>query len=273
MHGSPPTIGWPSLLGGSTVAGIGFTVSLLIAGLAFHGRLLDEAKIGILASAIVAPVIGALTFSLLGRLPMRVWARQAAHTAGEILDLSEDVDPARDHVRGPDDALVTLVEYGDFECPYCGQAESVVRELLTSFGDDLRYVWRHLPLNDVHTRAQLAAEASEAAAAQGRFWDLYDRLLEHQDRLEAPDLPRHADALALDVERFTDELRHHDHAPRIAEDVASADSSGVSGTPSFFINGRRHQGAYDTGTLTAAVRGALTRARLLEAAKAAAHVS
>src|SRR5207302_2345420 len=101
-----------------------------------------------------------------------------------ILDLAEDVDPARDHIRGPDDAPVTLVEYGDFECPYCGQAEQVVRELLSSFGDDVRYVWRHLPLNDVHPNAQLAAEAAEAAAEQGRFWDMYDALLAHQDALE-----------------------------------------------------------------------------------------
>ncbi|MHB8492364.1 MAG: Na+/H+ antiporter NhaA, partial [Solirubrobacteraceae bacterium] len=138
LRGSPPTVGWPSLLGGATVAGIGFTVSLLIAGLAFHGRQLEEAKIGVLASALLAPLLGAGVFALVHRLPMRVWARQVARTAGEILDLSDDVDPSRDHVRGPDRALVTLVEYGDFECPYCGQAESVIRELLTSFGEDLR---------------------------------------------------------------------------------------------------------------------------------------
>src|SRR5919112_2945177 len=98
------------------------------------------------------------------------------------------VTSKRDHVRGPDDAPVTLLEYGDYECPYCGQAESVIRELLESFGDDLRYVWRHLPLSDVHPNAQLAAEAAEAAAAQGRFWEMYDVLLAHQDELRPPDL-------------------------------------------------------------------------------------
>ena len=111
-------------------------------------------------------------------------ARQLGRTADDILDLAEDVDPARDHIRGPDDAPVTLVEYGDFECTYCGQAEQVIRELLAEHGDDVRYVWRHLPLNDVHPNAQLAAEASEAAAAQGRFWEMYDMLLGHQDELQ-----------------------------------------------------------------------------------------
>ena len=121
----------------------------------------------------------------------------------------------------------------------------MIRELLDSFGDDLRYVWRHLPLNDVHPNAQMAAEAAEAAAAQGAFWEMHDKLLDHQDELTPPDLARYAEELGLDVERFWDELRRREHAPRVAEDVASADASGVAGTPSFFINGRRHQGAYD----------------------------
>ena len=107
---------------------------------------------------------------------------------------------------------MTLVEYGDYECPYCGQAEVVIRELLDSFGDDLRYVWRHLPLNDVHPNAQMAAEATEAAAAQGAFWEMNDKLLEHQDELTPPDLARYAEELGLDVERFWDELRRREHA-------------------------------------------------------------
>src|SRR5262249_16195854 len=164
--------------------------------------------------------------------------------------LSADVDDDHDHIRGPEDAPVTLVEYGDFECPYCGQAESVIRELLVSFGDDLRYVWRHLPLNDVHTNAQMAAEASEAASAQGSFWELYELLLSHQDELAPGDLGRYAQELDLDVGRFVAELRRHEYAPRVAEDVTSADASGVSGTPTFFINGRRHYGPYDIPTLT-----------------------
>ena len=163
------------------------------------------------------------------------------------------VDPDRDHIRGPDDAPVTLVEYGDFECPYCGLAESVIRELLSQRGD-VRYVWRHLPLNDVHPNAQRAAEATEAAAKQDAFWDMHDRLLDHQDALTDDDLQGYARDLGLDLDRFTEDLRTHVGAGRVAEDVDSADLSGVSGTPTFFINGRRHYGAYDIATLSAAVR-------------------
>jgi Na+/H+ antiporter NhaA len=263
LHGVRPTLSWPSLAGGGAVAGIGFTVSLLISSLAFHGERLQQAKLGVLAAAVVAPLVAWGVFAVLRRLPGRVRARQIVATAEDILDLSDDVDPARDHVRGADGALVTLIEYGDFECQYCGQAEPMVRELLASFGDELRYVWRHLPLNDVHSSAQLAAEATEAAAAQGSFWELYDALLAHQGTLTPLELRRHAQELGLDVERFWEELRHHEHAPRVAEDVASADASGVSGTPTFFVNGRRHHGAYDVETLTIAVRAARRRAGLL----------
>ena len=171
------------------------------------------------------------------------------------------VDPERDHIRGPAEAPVTLVEYGDFQCPYCGRAEPVVRELLADFGD-LRYVWRHLPLSDVHPNAQIAAEAAEAAAAQGRFWEMHDLLLAHQDALRPPDLARYAEELGLDVDRFTDELRRHAWSGRVAEDVDSADLSTVSGTPTFFVNGIRHQGAYDVETLSAAVRAAKARASI-----------
>ena len=266
LRGGRPALSWPSLAGGGAVAGIGFTVSLLISSLAFHGERLAQAKLGVLAAALAAPVVAWGVFGVVRRMPSRVRARQIVGTAEDILDLSDEVDPARDHVRGAHNALVTLVEYGDFECSYCGQAEPVVRELLASFGDDLRYVWRHLPLNDVHASAQLAAEAAEAASAQGRFWEFYDALLAHQDALTPSELRRHAEELSLDVERFWEELRHHEHAPRVAEDVASADASGVSGTPTFFINGRRHHGAYDIDTLTTTVRSIRRRAGLLVSA-------
>ena len=160
---------------------------------------------------------------------------------------------------------MTVVEYGDFQCPYCGQAEPIVRELLSDFAD-VRYVWRHLPLNDVHTHAQLAAEAAEAAAAQDAFWPMYDLLLTHQDALRPDDLIAYAQQLNLDVDRFADDLRRHAHAARIAEDVDGADLSGVSGTPTFFVNGRRHYGAYDIATLSNAVKAAGARA-VLDAAR------
>jgi protein-disulfide isomerase len=146
------------------------------------------------------------------------------------------------------------------QMPYCGQAELVIRELLDEFGDELRYVWRHLPLSDVHVNAQMAAEATEAAGAQQAFWPMHDKLLSSQDELTTRYLKRHAADLGLDVERFWDELRRREHAERVAGDVASADTSGVAGTPSFFINGRRHHGAYDVDTLGAAVRAARARA-------------
>ena len=261
------TLSWPVIVGGGAVAAIPFTVSLLIASIAFEGRQLEEAKLGVLGAAILAALMSWVVFRVIARLPDEMRARQVAGTADELLDLSEDVDSDRDHIRGPESAPVTLVEYGDYECSYCGQAEIVIRELLDEFGDELRYVWRHLPLNDVHLNAQMAAEATEAASAQGGFWPMHDRLLASQDELTPRDLKRHAEELGLDVERLWDDLRRREHAERVAEDVASADISGVAGTPSFFINGQRHQGAYDVETLSAAVRAARTRARLTETAE------
>ena len=267
MGGLRRTLSWPTIAGGGAVAGIGFTVALLISNIAFEGRQLEEAKLGVLGAAILASLVSWIVFRAIARLPDQVRARQLVGTADELLDLSDDVDPARDHARGPEDAPVTLLEYGDYECPYCGQAEVVIRDLLESFGDDVRYVWRHLPLNDVHPNAQMAAEAAEAAAAQDVFWGMHDKLLEHQDELSPPDLTRYAEELDLDVERFWDDLRERVHAPRIAEDVGSADASGVAGTPTFFINGKRHHGAYDIDTLTATVRAARNRERLREQAE------
>ena len=254
------TLSWPVIAGGGAVAGIPFTVSILIAGIALEGRELEEAKLGVLTAAILASLVSWAVFRVVARLPAEMRARQIAGTADDLLDLSEDVEPERDHIRGPDTAPVTLVEYGDYECPYCSEAEVVIRELLDEFGDELRYVWRHLPLNDVHLNAQMAAEATEAAGAQGAFWPMHDKLLVSQDELTVRDLKLHAEGLGLDVERFWDELRRREHEERVADDVASADASGVAGTPSFFINGRRHQGAYDLETLGAAVRMARTRA-------------
>jgi protein-disulfide isomerase len=135
-------------------------------------------------------------------------------------------------------------------------AEVAIREVLGEFGDDVRYVWRHLPLNDVHRGAQMAAEAAEAAAAQGAFWPMHDLLISDPDELDPDDLDRYAEELGLDRERFWDEIRRHVHVGRVADDVASADASGVAGTPTFFINGARHQGAYDIDTLAEAVRRA-----------------
>ena len=254
-----PPVGWAAVAGGGTIAGIGFTVSLLIASLAFHGRQLEEAKLGVLTAALCSALLTWLLFRATALLPPRFRIRALLGTAEPIVDLAAPVDPERDHVRGPEDAPVTLVEYGDFECPYCGRAERIVRELLAERGD-VRYVWRHLPLTDVHPRAQLASEAAEAAAAQGRFWEYHDLLLEHQDELALPGLLAAAEQLGLDLDRFADDLRAHVGAARVAEDVDGADLSGVTGTPTFFLNGLRHYGEYDVATLTAEVKIARARA-------------
>jgi len=253
-----PPVGWASVTGGGAIAGIGFTVSLLIAPLAFHGVRLEEAKVGVLSAALSAALLTWLLSTATKQLPRKLRIRWLLGTPDLIVDLAEPVDPERDHIRGPADAPVTVLEYGDFECPYCGQAEPVLRELLRDFGD-VAYVWRNLPLNDVHRQAQQAAEAAEAAAEQDAFWEMHDLLLEHQDALGFDDLVGYAGQLGVDVERFEDDLRTRAGARRVAEDVDSADLSGVSGTPTFFVNGLRHYGAYDIATLSAAVRAARAR--------------
>jgi Na+/H+ antiporter NhaA len=250
-----PPVGWATVTGVGTIAGIGFAVSILIATLAFTGTQLQEAKLGVLTTVVAAPAVTWLVFRAAALLPARLQVRALLGSSEVITDLGAPVDPARDRIRGPARALVTIVEYGDFECPYCGQAEPVIRELLAGHGD-VRYVWRHLPLNDVHPHAQIAAEAAEAAADQGAFWQMHDLLLSRQDHLLMSDLIRYASDLGLDGERFSDHIRKHAGAARIAEDVDSADLSGVSGTPTFFINGRRHYGSYDISALTDAVRAA-----------------
>ncbi|HEY2878052.1 Na+/H+ antiporter NhaA [Nocardioides sp.] len=249
-----PPVGWAAVLGSGTIAGIGFTVALLIADRAFSGAELAEAKLGALSAAVVSSLLTWMVYRLTGLLSP---ARRIQALQGDvrlIQDLIPEVDPERDHIRGPHQAAITVIEFGDFECPFCGQAEPVVRELLG--GSDLRFVWRHLPLPDVHPAALLAAEASEAAAAQGRFWEMHDLLLDHQENLTPADLVRYAGDLGLDVERFHDDLRRHVYETRVAQDVESADVSGATGTPTFFVNGQRHYGAYDLDSLAAAVAAA-----------------
>ena len=250
-----PPAGWASVTGAGTFAGIGVTVSLLVSSLAFRGEQLAEAKAGVLAAAIVAAALTWAVFRVTNLLPKQLRLRALLGTEAGIIDLAAPVDAGRDHLRGPKKAPVTVVEYGDFECPYCGRAEPAIRELLADFGD-VRYVWRHLPLTDVHPHAQLAAEAAEAAAGQGAFWEMHDTLLSHQDELRPGDLIGYATDLGLDTERFAKDLRTHAYAARVAEDVDTADLGSVSGTPTFFINGQRHHGAYDIDSLSAAVRTA-----------------
>jgi Na+/H+ antiporter NhaA len=257
-----PPVGWGAVTGVGAVAGIGFTVSLLVASLAFTGPSLAEAKLGILSGGLCATALTWVLFHGLDRLSPRTRLRALLGTSSTVTDLAVPVDPERDHIRGPKkDAIVTLVEYGDFECPYCGQAEPVFRELIGQFGE-LRFVFRHLPLTDVHQHAQLAAEGAEAAARQGKFWEMHDTLMDHQGALTPRDLVRYAADLGLDTDKFMTDLRKHAGAARIAEDVDSADLATVSGTPTFFINGNRYYGAFDLAALEEAVHAAKGRAVL-----------
>jgi Na+/H+ antiporter NhaA len=254
LGGARLTVGWPSLLAASSVAGIGFTMSLLIAELSYTGEELDLAKLGILSASVVAAALSYTMFHLVSLLPREWLGRAEARTAPPLTDLTEPVDPARDHVRGPVDAPITLLEYGDYECPHCRRASPAVQELLAEFDGRLRFVFRHLPLSDVHPNAALAAEAAEAAGEQGRFWEMHDSLFAHQERLQPGDLVHYADELGLDVDRFSTELRDGRYAARVAHDVTTAEEAGVAGTPSFFINEVHYRGPYDARSLGGAVR-------------------
>ncbi len=163
----------------------------------------------------------------------------------------------RDHVQGPESAAVTLVEYGDYECPYCAEAYPVVQEIQKLLGQQLCFVFRHFPLTNVHPHARHAAEAAEAAATQGRFWDMHSLLYDHQAQLDDDHLVQYARDLGLDVERFQRELTHHVYAHRVDEDSESGRHSRVSGTPTFFINGRRHDDTYTLEVLLPTIVSAL----------------
>jgi protein-disulfide isomerase len=170
--------------------------------------------------------------------------------------LTMPVSDDRDHIQGPADAPVTLVEYGDYECPYCGAAYPIVKEVQARMGERLRFVFRNFPITTSHPHAEQAAEAAEAAEAQERFWEMHDVLYENQRHLEDENLRAYAEQLGLDVERFGNELAEHVHAPRVREDFMSGVRSGVNGTPTFFINGARHDDSYELETLLAALERA-----------------
>ncbi len=176
--------------------------------------------------------------------------------ATSIATLKPPVGP-HDHMQGPPDAPVTIVEYGDYECPFCGEAYPVVKALQERLGDQMCFVFRNFPLTEAHPHAEDAAEAAEAAGAQGKFWPMHDLLYENQDALEPEDLVQYARALHLDLPRFVKEMSDHLYAPRVREDFRSGVRSGVNGTPTFFINGMRHDGGYDMASLLAAIEEAV----------------
>lgn len=246
-----PELGPFQIAGGAALSGLGFTISLFIVELAIDDEALaDQARMGVMAAALLAAVLGWGLFRLGDRRPR---TSDAARTRF----LTRPVDPARDHIRGPVDAPLTLVEYADFECPFCGQATGSVEEVMAYFGDRLRYVFRHLPVNGTHAHAVLAAQAAEAADAQGRFWEMHDLLFAHQDALTVDDVVAYAADLGLDIGRFTRDVTDPVRQGRVNADILSADASGVGGTPTFFVNGVRHRGPFDSGTLIAALEAAV----------------
>jgi protein-disulfide isomerase len=238
------------VLGGAALSGIGFTVSLLVAGLAFDDPAdAEAAAVGVLLALVLASLLGWAIFAL-----ARVrWGETSADLP---VRLDPPVDPALDHVRGDHDAAHTVVEYLDFECPFCARATGMWKDLHEHFGDRVRYVVRHLPLDDVHPHARLAAVAAEAAHLQGRFWEMHDRLFAHQSHLTADDLREHAAAVGLDVDRFDADLADPALHDRVAAHARSAAASGARGTPTFFLDGVRHRGPHDARTLIAALEAA-----------------
>jgi protein-disulfide isomerase len=167
--------------------------------------------------------------------------------------LTLPVTEGRDHLQGPADAAVTLVEYGDYECPYCGAAYPIIKQVQARMGERLRFVFRNFPIATSHPHAEQAAEAAEAAAAQGRFWEMHDLLYENQKRLRDQDLRGYAEQLELDVDSFDSDLAEHVHAARVQEDFMSGVRSGVNGTPTFYIDGVQYDDSYDLETLHAAL--------------------
>jgi protein-disulfide isomerase len=174
----------------------------------------------------------------------------------ELATLSVPV-AARDHLQGPADAILTLVEYGDYECPHCGRAHPIVQEVQRRLGSKLRFAFRNFPLGEIHPHAQHAAEAAEAAGAQGLFWEMHDTIFEHQQALDDRHLLQYAKDIGADEQRFRSELASHAHAARVREDFLSGIRSGVNGTPTFFVNGIRHDSPWDTDTLIEALQRSL----------------
>jgi len=236
------------LTGGAALAGIGFTVSLFVADLAFDDPARqDEAKVGVLVASVIAALVATVLFRIAAR-------RDTSDRSGRPDTLDRPVDPDIDHIRGSDDASLTLVEYGDYECPFCGRATDVVDELFERFGErELRYAFRHVPNPGRHPNAELAAQAAEAASAQGRFWEMHEALFDHQDALDFDRIIDLAQGLGLDLNRFIDDLQEGVHAEHVRLDAASADASGVHGTPTFFVGDRRHRGPWDAETLARAL--------------------
>jgi Na+/H+ antiporter NhaA len=235
------------IAGGAALSGIGFTISLFIVDIAIPepGRQ-DQARVGVLLSSVIAFVLGWAIFRITDWL-------SPPEPVG--LKLIRPVDPNRDHIRGNPEAPLTLVEYGDYECPFCSRATGGIDEVVGHFGDELRYVWRHLPLERVHPRAFDAARAAEAAGLQGKYFEMGKMLFANQDDLEWSNIYRYANAIGLDIERFDEDVRVHPSKAlhRVQDDAQDAELMDLNSTPTFFVNGKRHKGPWDAASLIRAL--------------------
>jgi Na+/H+ antiporter NhaA len=233
--------------GGAVLAGIGFTIALFIVDLAIDDPAKqDEARVGVLLASVIAFAGGWAFFRITDWL-------SPPEPVG--LKLIRPIDPERDHIRGGPDAPLTLVEYGDYECPFCSRATGSIDEVRAHFGKDLRYVWRHLPLERVHPRAFDAARAAEAAGLQGKYFEMSIELFAHQDDLEWSDIYRYANAVGLDIDRFDNDVRVHPSKVlhRVQDDAQDAELMDLNSTPTFFVNGVRHRGPWDSASLIRAL--------------------
>lgn len=233
------------LAGGGVLCGIGFTISLFIVELAItEPEAQNQARVGVLAASVIAFAMAAVLFRI----------SDTRHPATETgRSLSRPVDPDRDHLVGPADAPLTLVEYGDFQCGFCLKATGSVEEVHRVLGDRLRYVWRHAPLTEYHPNALAAAEAAEAAGHQGRFFEFSRSLFADQEHQLPSDIVSRAEELGLDVQRFEADLDTGETASRVRDDLLDAEAMGIIAVPTFFINGRRHTGPFDAQTLIRAL--------------------
>ncbi len=242
----PDGVGPGSVAGGAALSGIGFTMSLLIISLAFEGPTADAATVGVLIALVLSWTLGWLVF--------RIARTRLGETEADLPSTLEPAfDPELDHTRGSEAAQLTVVEYLDFECPFCARATGMWKDIRDHFGDRIRYVVRHLPLDDVHPHARGAAIAAEAAARQDRFWEMHDVLFANQSALEADDLRRYAEQIGLDLERFDADCADEATARLVEKHVRSARASGARGTPTFFVDGTRHRGPHDGRTMIAAI--------------------
>lgn len=246
-----PGLAMPRIAGGAALSGIGFTISLFIITLAIvDPETQDLARVGVLAASVIAYALGWAIFTIADRMA-------PPQPVGKVL--ARPFDPSRDHFRGRADAPYQIVEYGDFECPFCSRATGSIDAVIDHFGDDVCWVWRHLPLETVHQHAKDAARAYEAAAMQGRFLDMSRIMFANQDALTADDLCRYAQEIGLDVDRFIEDFRSPKANHRIEEDQLDAEVMDLHSTPTFFIGGYRHIGPWDSRTLIRALEASADR--------------